>query len=822
MNENNTPSDQYDVTSPFLGRIEQTGDNTFEAPKTIVKSVTAARSMYSTLRTNHLRRVMVMREIEGLLQGNPPYDPQALKSAGLDYVANFNDMSARAVYERAALAYWNLLNNSEYIARFVIRGEDPALVKYSQVLAEHWDFVVRNRWPSFLTNVASLTSQLVKFGVSPALFPDERDPRWRVVELNKFLIPDQTQSDLEMLTTVFVETEFTLQELWGIYDEFKGKEDKEKSGTGGTKDHPWNLDQIGQLLVFFTAVSSTNDRDGYADIYELQKRRNDGDLALDPTYNQCVRVVSLLQKEYNGKISHYMFHRYAEGTQGATIPEEFVFFQQDQYKNMQEALVIFTMNPGEYTIHANKGLGHKIYSLAQAKIQLDCTVVDMAKWSSTPILKSSSLNSKDVEQIKFYPGVPTNIGTAEFVQNQLGDNLEGVIAASQYLQNLINFNITYSGSDPGTPDPDTGSISPTQTRLLAFREFSVLKNNIMHFYAVFDKLIQNMVIKMLHSREGYPAHDLAKEWKERCMADGVPPEVFEMQGVKLGDMPKHLEAYATRAAGAGSQVAHLIGLQELQQIAGSFTAREEAVYKEQYISATVGPEFVKAYLDKTSEADENVGGSSLAAVENAIMQAGNAPVFSRENDQRAHMVTHLALSMDVARQLQAQEMDPIAADDIFNQVIPHMEMHLQALEQNPFAKEFVQQVKPGFIEIQKIAILNRKNALEMLKSQAKKQQELATKEQETMSDEQRKDMIAERDANRQDFKLQKSIEHQEKAGETKAKALNEKTAADIRNKTIKTFAEISNDKIKTAADKAKKIRGDTISPNDFENPSNSK
>jgi len=829
----------YQNANPFRGSITQTGEKTFEASPTIVKDVIAARTIYTKLRTNHLRRIALYSEIAGLIGGVPPYDPVDMNAAGLQHVANFNDLSTRAVIKRACLAYWNLLHNSETLVRFVIRPDSPDGPKWADTMARNWDKTIRTKWPSFLINVASLQKQIVELGVSPALFPDERDPRWRVVELARFFVPDQQQSDLDMLTTCCVETEFTIQYLWSVYEAFKEnsayktritkKNVKDSGLEDANLETPWNLNELGQLLCW---VGNTPTKDSIQpnDLYEMERKLYTGDISFDRMFNDTVRIVSLLQKEYDGTISHYMFHRYWDNG-------EFLFFQQGQYKSMNEALVLFTRSPGEFTIHGNLGLGHEVFSLAQAKTMLDCSVVDLAKWSSTPLLKSPSLATKDIDQIKFYPGVPTNLGPYDYVQNQLGANIEGVIAAAQYVNSMMQYNLTFSGSDPASPDPDTGSISPSQARLMAFKEFSVLKNDIMHFYSTFDRLIQNMTAKMIYSQESYPGYEIANEWIERCIAEGVPKEIFEAARAtgnkdKLWRMPKNIEVYATRAAGAGSQVGHLIGLQEIGEVLGpAFGPREEAAYKRDFISATIGPEQVDRYLRPEDEAEELTGGASLAGVENAIMQAGKAPIFSMDNDHRAHAVTHMALNTQVIQQVQQRQMDVVTADSILNVTVPHTGEHVNALLRDPFAVQFIAKVKPGYDQVVRWAALNRKNAIKVVQARLKAQQEAQQRQAQVLNEEQLKTMQVVNDEKRKDAKLAAQTQRQEEAGEAKREALEQKTSGDLAIKRKKAEGEIEIKRIEAqgnltnnAVERANEnpaaylneIAGETPSPTDIE------
>lgn len=766
------------------GRIEETKAG-YVAPKQITPNLHAARAAYQRLRQNHLKRINLYAEIDGLFQGNPPYNAEELRAAGLNHISNFNDMSARAVLERTSLAYWNLLHNAENLSRFVIRGFNnaPELQQYAQILAKEWDWVIQHRWPSFNVNVCSFAEQLVKFGVSPVVFHDELDPRWRMVELSRFLIPDQAQSDLDQLTMVMIETDYTLQWLWTVY---LNEKDQENS--------PWNTDELGKLLVRLTAGMPGTKTES-VDMLDWEHKLQNGDISFDNAYSDTIKLVSMLQKEYDGSVSHVMFHRDENSS-------EFLFHEPQQYKSINDAVIIFTLNPGAYTIHSNRGIGHKIFSLAQAKIQTDCSVVDMVKWASTPIIKSSSLSTKEASNIRFYPGVPTDIGTADFVQNTIGANVQNVVSAAEYMQSLIQYNISYSGSDPSQPDPDQGSVAPSDARLRAFREFSLLKNNIMHFYGTFDKIIQGMTAKMLRSKEGYPGYELAKEWKERCIEEGVPAAIFELtdKDKESSGLPKHIEVYATRAAGAGSQVAHLIALQELQAIIGSFGPRAEKAYKRQWIMATIGPEYVPMFEQDGDDADENAGGATIAGLENAVMQAGKSPIFSKDNDHRAHFVTHMALAQNTIKSIQQQQMDVIEADSVFTVLIPHLQDHVSALAQNVFAQAFFAQVQPQFEQVARYAELNKKNAARAVQAKIKEQEKQAQMHQQVMTEEQLKTMTTLNEEKRKDIKMHSQLARQQRAADVKEDVLQRKTDADILTTRKKAEADTETSRIKNQLD----------------------
>lgn len=797
---------------PLRGQIIQETPNRITRPKNVIQTISAARGLYYRYRTQNIPRISLFASIEGLIAGNPPYDPIVLEQSGLAHIANFNNGDASAIYEQGALAYWNLLNQVQNIAKFVMHDRNnPDMLKYAEVMAEQFSEVVRG-WPSFNMQVCTLTSQILKFGYSPVVWTDERDWRWKTVETSRFFLPDQASTDVELLTTIFLETSFTVQELYAIYEEFKDAPED---------SHPWNIPELSSFLIN-RANTYAKFTPPIVTMMDLQMRLQNNDLAFDMLYTDEVRLVSLLQKEYDGGWSHYMFDRvWSSGTLGNSLTDGFLYFVDRQFKHIQEMLVIFTASPGVFTIHSNRGLGHKIFAPCQATMQLDCDIVNMSRLSSTPIIRSPATGAANFEPIQFKPGVPMNIGSAEFEQNQLGSNIEQLIAAGGYMLNKVKTNIAHSGDDPSVPDRNQGSISPSQARSKDFKEFSVLKNNIAHFYNQFDVVIPNMVHKMLASKKGYPGYEYAKEWRERCLGLRVPEILFSTLS---NGKPRYFSVKASRVAGDGSTLALIMGLETLAPIASSFTAKGARQYQKDMVLATMGSEYVAAYVGD-DEPDEISGGASLAGTENAIMKMGESPVFSPDNQQRAHITVHFELGSFVVQARQQQQMSARDADKIFSVLMPHLGEHIQAIAPNPLERSFFESIRKAWEQLSEYARLNRKNAEAELQAAIREQQEQQAETQRVLSEEELKNLQVVNEEKRKDLKVQSQVARADRANETRAEVMREKVERDAANQNLKVRLEAQT---KATAEKAKaeplpelreelsRMNGVTISPADIE------
>ena len=221
-------------------KINEKGD--LEAPDNIISTVQAARAIHSGYRQSHTKRIYFYSLIQGLIGGNTPYDPVELAQHGLAHIANFSTLDGTSLYEKAGLAYWNLLNQTENIVKFTIKlpagtegGGDTG--KWQDIMAKNFDYVVR-AWPSFTSQMNMLSAQLVLFGISPTVWPDERDWQFEVVELSKFFIEDMASTDISKHTAVCIESYTTIQALYEIYDEYKDTKEEDM------EDIPWNIKEL--------------------------------------------------------------------------------------------------------------------------------------------------------------------------------------------------------------------------------------------------------------------------------------------------------------------------------------------------------------------------------------------------------------------------------------------------------------------------------------------------------------------------------------------------------------------------------------------------
>lgn len=756
-----------------------------EAPQRSIPTAQAALAIYRRLRDNNLKRVGTYQKIQGMLDGNPPYNPAKMVKAGLTDMCNVNWKDGEALYRSAALAYWSLFNQVEFIAEFHVTLEEPKAgeqatgdgytpdafaeremagdaarnaellaqtgsggeagispemediasrtstgaaarkaasaqnAEYGRILSEEWNRVIRS-WPSFNRRMNFHQGELLKFGLNAIIWPDERDWRFTPVSVRDFVVPDETENDIERIDLICIEKSYSARYLWDVYE-------KARHNPGGV----WNADVLGDLLVRLAHVSDQSpymtDR---VDPLLLQNRLRQGDLYYDAIYNDDIRLISIFVKEYDDeKFSHIMIHP-------ELMLEDFLYFNYKQYTNISEAFTYFTFSPGEEKLHSNKGLGHSIFAAVEAITQLDCSLLDQAKRGGSLLLRSNPGRGADDRQVKFAPGGIVDLGECEVAQNTLGANVQAIAETSQYFRRKILENNNISGFDASTADRDAQQATVVQMQVS--REARIQRNVISHYYDGLDRFFREIVRKMLHSKPSYPGYEYVKSWKNACIKRGVPEEVFEIGDELTPDgLPVHLNVSATRSAGSGSQAADIMEMQLIMSLLPQLGQRGRIAAMQDYIAAARGWRYKDRYMPVEDRDDQPTGHDTIASLENNQLSDGKQVTVSPDNNHLIHAQNHIRM-MQEWMQMYQQDSEALWEDttllqkvhEVYSVAGPHFVKHLLILSQDPINKAAYKQLNAQWAEIANFGDMIAHNAMAQREADMQRAQEAQMLEQQ--------------------------------------------------------------------------------------------
>lgn len=677
--------------------LEKDGEE-LTAPKRAVPNAATAKTIYERMRQAHSKRAYTFARIEGMIDGNPPYKKQSLARSGLQTNSNVNWRDGESIYESVALAYWSLFNDVQFIAEFSTTIGDPnENPMTAQIVAEEFDRVLRD-WPEFNELLTEHQADLIKFGVSWFFWPDERTWLFEVGDVWRVLIPEKTRNRSRAVSVCAVEQTMTAQELWDIYE-------------NASENSKWNKQVLEEVLLRTANFATEKNKEGQTFI-DLQRQIRNGDTAIDALYNDDIGLVSILIKEWDGKISRGIFHPEVQTTSNES--DGWLFYSDRQYESIDDALMLFTFTPGQKFIHGNKGIGHKIFNTIEGVTRLDNSLMDAAQRSTTVLVRTRTGRNKDLKQIQFTHGGFVDIGDSEFQENLMGANLNSNVETSRYFQSKLERNNAISGSSMSTPDGKPRTLG--EVRVQTTREARVQKNRISHYYLSLDTFVRAVVRKMLKllrdGNETIPGYAEAKLWKERCLKRGVPKEFFELNSNALGQngLPEHMDVRATRASGSGSQVADQIETETMMQILPTTGERGRKNILRDFVAAHRGFRYIDRYLPPEDQTEQPVGDDTWASMENNQLEKGEMVVVSPDNNHAVHAPRHLNRMDQIARAFNEAEMaakqqgseDPSIdaanfgqysleeVDIAFQTLGPHFVRHLLYLQQDPTRRQLAE------------------------------------------------------------------------------------------------------------------------------------
>jgi hypothetical protein len=671
---------------PATGKesVETDGDK-IEAPENAIPNAASARVVYERMRDAHEKRARIFAKIQGMIDGNPPYSKELMKKHGLQTSSNVNWRDAESIVEGVALTYWSLFNDVQYMAEFTTNMADaPSNSVIGQVVSKEWDRVMRE-WPSFQKNMAENQLELIVFGSSFFLWPDEADWRYETADVWRFLVPERARNDAHLLNLCAIEETKTAQELWDIYDNYKGD--------------LWNKEVVGEILVRCANYKSQINTDVGQIAEELQTRLRNGETDIEELYNDDITLVSVFVKELDGGVSRGIFHPNVQ----VSSSSDWAFFADRQYENMTQAICNFSFTPGQKYIHGNKGIGHRTYNTIEGITQVDNSLMDGIRRSSTVLVRSRPGRNKETKQIQFSLGGFTDVGEAELVQNLMGANHASGIEGSRYFRSKLEMNNNISGAFMSNPDGGRRTLGETQ--LAATKEARVQKNRVSHYYDQLDNLFRETVRKMLHSKPSDPGYEQVKIWKDRCIEQGVPEDFFVATKANSGPngLPLHMEIRATRASGSGSQVADQIETKSMMSLLPTLGERGRQNVLKDYVAAHRGYRFIDRYLPPEDQQQQPVGDDTIASIENNQLEKGEMVIVSPDNNHAVHAPRHLERLNQISKIFteaenaardagsekpsvdagQYGQYGLVEVDIAFQTLGPHFVRHLLFLQQDP-------------------------------------------------------------------------------------------------------------------------------------------
>lgn len=661
-------------------------------PKTRVQDASSARSMLYTLIEDDQIASYRRAQIQGIIDGNPPYNEQQLRELGQADRINVNWGHAGAKVDAAVIPYFDILTSVPFYMTIRTKyGSDMGKrEEWSRIITEEAHNALVKTNPTFITQHQITQKQLTIHGQGCLYWPDGTDFRAKAIEPWALVVPKGAGVDQDAWEFCYVLDEMYCEELYRYI------EDEEAAKRGG-----WNVEEC-QEAIMDAKVDEQDQRRPW-EWYQRELKNN----ALYYSYakSKVIKVAHMFVKEYDGRISHYIFDRLNS--------TEFLCEVKSRYKKFSNAFTIFLNGVGNGYYHSVRGLGQALYPWAEAMNRLNNQTVEGAILSGATMFQPNT--AADAEKLKTVQVGPYRIlpPGLNLVQVNTTANLQAAMAVAQMFQGQEadqtgSYMPSVAGGTRKKSNKEVEIEIGEKSRLTNTRAEIYLQSLDLHYKEVYRRLSNVNIVEEDH---GGPE---AIAFQDACIKRGVPKAaLIDIESVR-----------ATRSIGMGSSAARMQAMNLISQYLPQLPESNRTRVINANIAAIAGQTGVETF-GIPEEVRQDGNDLSIASLENNAFQSGGQVIIDPDQNHFVHLTVHLQFAGGIVQGVQQQQVDPRAAAQTITATLPHMLGHLEYLEKDPTRKDQFDSLNEQVGELMKIS--------DQLNSMA---QDLMEREQEAMMQQQ--------------------------------------------------------------------------------------
>jgi hypothetical protein len=363
----------------------------------------------------------------GLVSGYAPYRQSELIAQAQAWRCNINWRIAESFLNLALTAYWDVIAEAPSYAAVHVESDNPdESEEWSGIASEEFDRL--NRRDTDLNFMFRRNHHdMVLYRCGPSMFEDTLSFKARPIACGNLLVPDRTESCPSRWDKAVVRTEYRVDELYGFI-----RNPKAAAMAG------WDTGAVRKALMNAAPDSMwpRNRRNDW-DWYAQHTRNNDYYFS---TISESVPCAHLFFKEFpkageaDGRLTQCIVLESEE-------TDKFLFRKERRFGTWQQVIHPFYYDTGDGTHHSVKGLGVKAYGALETFNRLECHAVDAAKWAGSMHFQATDATAlENLSVTTMGPYIWHNPG-GTFIQQQMGQNLEGLMAVKQDLLNTVTSNL---------------------------------------------------------------------------------------------------------------------------------------------------------------------------------------------------------------------------------------------------------------------------------------------------------------------------------------------------------------------------------------------
>ena len=648
--------------SVMLDTIEVPGaDSNIEKlyiPQTRVRDCFSARQICLKMLDNDRLRARERAKVQGMIDGNAPFDPVKLRALGQGWRTNLNFMEGYSNIQAVKTPYFALIASVPTYAE--IRTKEGAQNRnlFSSIITSEFTKMIK-RWKDFSYQMQKAQQELVKFGIGPVLLSDMYDWRFQALRHRDLLVPEHAAGTLMDWPYFAIRSEMQAMDLW----EKVMPENAEESAEIG-----WDINETRRAVMFCSKdlFSGRLTWDG-RNWEQWQEAFKNNDIYMSLVASEALMVYHLFIREYSGRISHYLL------AENGLLPN-FLFKRVDRYECMSEVLTIFRNDIGNGDYHSIRGLGRLQFQHLECTNRLKCHLFDMGIAGTAINLKASTSKARDELQLMQYGPINILPPDVDLVQNRVVGFLTDAITLDRELSNHLQANLgTVRRPGVGYQGQTRPSATQVQQDIITTTQISE-GQMILHFMDL------DMLYEQMYKRASDPntPDKEAKAFQKACMDHEVP----------MIALRNYEWVRATRTAGYGSPQMRQLRSQQMLPYIGMLPESGRYNWIRDEVIAIAGPENVDRYFPEQKFPSHDQWEANM---ENGIMHAGQHVMIADGQQHAVHASVHqesMELMIQMANQL--YETAPAASgigamiktQQYLQICVPHTQAHLQLLAQD--------------------------------------------------------------------------------------------------------------------------------------------
>jgi len=640
-------------------------------PKNRVEDAGSARSMLYTLIDDDQIASYRRSQIQGIIDGNSPYNDQQLREMGQGDRINVNWGHAESKVEAAVIPYFDILTSvATYATVKTQYGTDMGKrEEWIRIISDEFHKLLAKTNPGFLAQHQIAHKQLVIHGQACMYWPDGTDFKAKAIDPWSLVVPKGAGVNQDDWEFCYVLDEMYCEELYRYI------ENEEAAKRGG-----WDVEECQQAIM----DARVDDQDQRRPWEWYQKELKLNALYYSYAKSKIIKVAHMFVKEYDGRVSHYIFDR-LNGT-------EWLCKMPSRYKKFSNAFTVYLNGVGNGYYHGVRGLGQKVYKWAEAINRVNNALMEGVIVGSAVMFQPNS--AADAEKMKTVQIGPYRIlpPGLQLTQVNVGSNLSSAMQVASMFQGqeadeIGSFLPTVSGGGGRKKGNKEVEIEiGEKSRLTNTRAEIYLQALDLHYKEVYRRASNpNILIEDQGGSE-------AIAFQDACLNRGVPAAaMLDIEYVK-----------ATRSIGQGSSAARMQAMELISEYLPQLPESNRKRVINANIAAIAGQTGVETFgIPEESKPDGN--DLSISSLENNAFQSGGQVIIDPDQNHFVHLTVHLQFAGSLIEGIQDQKADPRMVATIMQSAIPHILTHLKYLEEDPTRQEQFDNLNEQTSELMKIA-----------------------------------------------------------------------------------------------------------------------